>query len=177
VILTLMLIGGVYLLKAIHSTGLTTGNLAYDATLSREADRGLHAGFAWLSTTAATNREVLETDSAANGYSAGYDTALQPRDDGFWQNKKTVTDGDDTIEYVIHRMCSKAGSYDSKGNFCAQTTANTAALGNTSPLGTSQASDTPQYAGAPRVHYVITSRINGGRGASVTNQMIVLIGA
>jgi hypothetical protein len=178
VILALMLIGGVYLLKSVHSTGLTTGNLAYDATLSREADLGLLKGFEWLSKTAAANRSALDKDDAGNGYHAGMDVSLTPRDGNFWADALTVPDtaSGTTIEYVIHRMCSQAGAYDS-GIFCTQTAANTASLGNTTPLGTSLATDTAQYAGAPRIHYVITSRIKGGRGASVTNQMVVLIGA
>jgi Tfp pilus assembly protein PilX len=176
VILALILIGGVYLLKSVHSTGLTTGNLAYDATLSREADLGLHTGFRWLSTTAAANRATLEQDSTANGYVASIGN-VTPRDSTFWNGKKTIVDSETgtTIDYVIHRLCSAPGSYESV--LCTQTAANTAALGNTTPLGASLATDSAQYAGAPRIHYVVTSRISGGRGASVMNQMIVLIGA
>lgn len=175
VILALMLIGGVYLLKSVHSTGLTTGNLAYDATLSRAADRGLLDGFQWLRTTAAANRTTLDQDDPAHGYHASTDISLTPRDTNFWGNKQVITENGTTIEYVIHRLCGQRGSYE--GNDCTQTVANTAALGNTTPLGTSLATDTAQYAGAPRIHYVITSRISGGRGATVTNQMVVLIGA
>jgi Tfp pilus assembly protein PilX len=175
VILVLMLIGGVYLLKSVHSTGLTTGNLAYDATLSRAADRGLLDGFQWLRTTAAANRTTLDQDDPAHGYHASTDISLTPRDTNFWGYKQVITENGTTIEYVIHRLCGQRGSYE--GNDCTQTAANTAALGNTTPLGTSLATDTAQYAGAPRIHYVITSRISGGRGASVTNQMVVLIGA
>lgn len=178
VILALMLIGGVYLLKSVHSTGLTTGNLAYDATLGRAADLGLHEGFQWLSTKAASNRLALNQDDAANGYVASLADEVTPRDRAFWLGKKTIEDDDGlTIEYVIHRLCSRPLSYDDPNNACVQTSANTAALGNTTPVGASLASDAAQYAGAPRIHYVITSRISGGRGASVTNQMVVLIGA
>lgn len=175
VILALMLIGGVYLLKSVHSTGLTTGNLAYDATLSRAADRGLLDGFEWLRTTAAANRATLDQDDPAHGYHASTDMSLTPRDENFWADKQVIAEDGTRIEYVIHRLCNNAGAYATVS--CTQTAANTAALGNTTPLGTSLATDSAQYAGAPRIHYVITSRISGGRGASVTNQMVVLIGA
>nr|WP_314538897.1 hypothetical protein [uncultured Massilia sp.] len=175
VILALMLIGGVYLLKSVHSTGLTTGNLAYDATLSRAADRGLLDGFEWLRTTAATNRATLDQDDLAHGYYASTGMSLTTRDDNFWKGARVIAENGTTIKYVIHRLCRTGGSYDN--NDCTQTAANTAVLGNTTPLGTSLATDSAQYAGAPRIHYVITSRISGGRGASVTNQMVVLIGA
>lgn len=177
VILVLMLVGGIYLLKSVHSTGLTTGNLAYDATLGREADLGLHKAFRWLATTSAASRAKLDQDDNANGYHASLGNDLTPRTDGFWANSVKFAQADGTtVEYVIHRMCNQAGSYDS-GIFCTQTAANTASLGNTTPLGSSLATDTAQYAGAPRIHYVVTSRISGGRGASVMNQLIVLIGA
>jgi Tfp pilus assembly protein PilX len=176
IILAVMLLGSVYLLKSVHSTALTTGNLAYDSTLSREADLGLHTAFAWLSQTAQTNKAALNQDDATNGYVARWDGS-QPRDAGFWSGSLTM-DGDDgtRIEYVIHRLCPMAGAYGGT-NSCMQTAANTATLGNTVALGDSLASDAPSYAGTPQLHYVITARITGGRGANVTNQMIVLIGA
>lgn len=179
IVLALMLVGAVYLLKSVHSTGLTTGNLAYDATLSREADLGLHAGFLWLDTMAAINKTALDSDSAADGYVARL-TTNDVRSSDFWEGSKTIADTDGTrIEYVIHRMCSKSGAYNDPvvNNQCMQTAPNTSRLGNTLAPGESGAVDAPQYAGSPRLHYVVTSRIVGGRGASVTNQMIVLIGA
>lgn len=178
-ILALMLVGAVYLLKAVHSTGLTTGNLAYDSTLSREADLGLHAGFQWLDATAASAKPLLDKNSPADGYVASL-PSQDPRSADFWAGSKTITDGDGTrIEYVIHRMCNKVGAYNDPtiSIECVQTAANTSKAGNTVPIGSSMVSNAPQYAGAPRLHYTITARIAGARGASVTNQMIVLIGA
>jgi len=177
IILAVMLLGSVYLLRSVNSTALTTGNLAYDTTLSREADLGLHTGFAWLSQTAQTNKAALNQDDAANGYVATWDVASQARDAAFWNGSRTITGDDGTsIEYVIHRLCASTGAY-SGTNRCMQTAANTATAGSTVAMGDSLASDAPSYAGTPQLHYVITARITGGRGANVTNQMIVLIGA
>ena len=177
IILAVMLLGSVYLLKSVNSTALTTGNLAYDATLSREADLGLHTAFTWLSQTAQTNKAALNQDDAANGYVATWDAASQPRDGAFWNGSRTIAGDDGTsIEYVIHRLCAATGAY-SGANRCLQTAANTATAGSTVAMGDSLASDAPSYAGTPQLHYVITARITGGRGSNVTNQMIVLIGA
>lgn len=175
IVLAVMLLGSIYLMKAVRSTALTTANLAYDTTLSRAADLGLHTGFAWLSQTAAGDKKKLEQDDPDHGYVARWD-GTQPRIDSFWTGKQTMP-GDDgtTIEYVIHRMCANAGPYDD--GRCVTTSANTATLGNAVALGASLASDAPSYAGIPRLHYVIAARITGGRGASVINQMIVMIGA
>jgi hypothetical protein len=176
IILAVMLIGSVYLLKSSHSTALATGNLAYDATLNRAADLGLHQGFQWLSATAAANKASLEADDLDDGYHASLSTKVTPRDADFWDNAKTVTDADgNTVEYVVHRLCARDGRYD-KDNRCVQTSSVRGSLGNAVALGESLASDAPSYDGAPQLHYVIASRINGARGSSVINQMIVLIG-
>jgi hypothetical protein len=175
IVLAVMLLGSIYLMKSVRSTALTTANLTYDTTLSRAADLGLHTGFAWLSQAAAGDKKKLEQDDPGHGYVARWD-GTQPRSDSFWTGKQTMP-GDDntTIEYVIHRMCADVGPYNDSR--CVTTSANTATLGNAVALGASLASDAPTYAGVPRLHYVIAARITGGRGASVTNQMIVMIGA
>jgi len=177
IILAVMMVTSIYMLRSTHSTALTTGNLAYDATMSRAVDYGLHAGFQWLSSTAATNKGALDKGDAGNGYEALLDMSLSTRDTGFWRNMVTVPDPDgNQIDYVVHRMCAKEGTYD-QSTGCVLTSDNTAPLGNTVALGDSMASDAPQFAGSPQVHYVITARIHGARGGSVVNQMIVLIGA
>lgn len=176
IILAVMLLGSIYLMKSVRSTALTTANLAYDTTLSHAADLGLHTGFRWLSQTSAAAKDKLNADSPADGYVSNWDGSA-PRNDSFWVGKQTIT-GDDgtTIDYVIHRLCANTGAYD-QSNRCVATSANTATLGNAVALGASLASDAPSYAGIPKLHYVIAARITGGRGANVTNQMIVLIGA
>lgn len=177
IVLAVMLLGSIYLMKSVRSTALTTANLAYDTTLSRAADLGLHTGFAWLSGISTGDKTKLNADHPDQGYVASWD-GTQARSDSFWTGKRSI-DGDDgtTIEYVIHRMCANAGAYDDPKNRCVTTSANTAALGNAVALGASLASDAPTYAGIPRLHYVIAARIRDSRGASVTNQMIVMIGA
>jgi hypothetical protein len=177
-----MLVGGIYLLRSTHSTTITTGNLAYDATLSKQADLGLHQGFEWLRSTSANNKAALNASNPDQGYVARLNTAQTPRDpeqSGFWAGSKTITDTatNTRIEYVIHRLCALEGAYDGSTNRCVQTAANKGAAGNRLPFGESGATDAADYAGSPMLHYVITARISGPRGASVTNQMIVLIGA
>lgn len=178
IILAVMLVSSVYLMKSIHSTSFATGNLAYDATLSQSVDLGLHSGFDWLETTARTNKTVFNGDSPANGYVALMDTSLTPRDDAFWDGSKSITGPDgNAIEYVIHRLCLARLPYDDAKNQCVQTAANPWALGSAVGVGNSMARDTPDYSGTPQVHYVITARLRGAKGASVTNQLMVLIGA
>ena len=177
IILVVMMVTSIYMLRSTHSAALTTGNLAYDATMSRAADYGLHAGFQWLSNTAATNKAALNASDAAHGYE---DKLAKPdvHDRDFWNNQVTVTDPDNNqIDYVVHRLCLVDGAYDDPANHCMETAANTSPLGNVVALGDSLAADAPQFAGTPQVHYVITARIHGARGGNVINQLIVLIGA
>jgi hypothetical protein len=98
------------------------------------------------------------------------------RDPDFWAGSKTITDGGTQIEYVIHRLCAARRRYDENNNFCVQTSVERGRSA-TSRWARAARSTRPTYAGAPMLHYVITARISGPRGASVTNQMIVLIGA
>jgi hypothetical protein len=180
IILAVMLVGSIYLLRTTHSTTLTTGNLAYDATLGKQADLGLHTGFEWLRSTSKVNKAALNQVNADAGYVAHLDTSQSARDasqSGFWSGSKTIASGDMQIEYVIHRLCAMDGGYDENKNRCVQTTTTSSAGAGQVPFGQSSAIDTPDYAGTPMLHYVITARISGPRGASVTNQMIVLIGA
>jgi hypothetical protein len=182
IIVAVLLVGSIYLLRNTHSTTLTTGNLAYDATLSKQADLGLHTAFEWLRSTSVSNKVALNSPKTDQGYVAHLDTTQSPRDaqqTGFWAGSKTINgpEANTSIEYVIHRLCAADGGYDESNNRCVQTATDKGSAGNRLPFGQSSAIDTADYAGTPMLHYVITARISGPRGTSVTNQMIVLIGA
>lgn len=176
IILVVMMVTSIYMLRSTHSAALTTGNLAYDATLSRAADYGLHVGFQKLHDTAQSSKTDLNADQTW-GYVSSIDTTIGPDDKAFWTGYITVSGPDNNqIDYVIHRLCSVPGAYDSANNHCMQTAAATGALGTSVGVGDSMASDASQFAGQPQLHYVISARIHGSRGASVMNQLIVLIG-
>ncbi|TXF98521.1 pilus assembly PilX family protein [Massilia arenae] len=176
IMMLVMLVTGIYLLKSTNSTTLTAANLAYDASLSRAADLGLHEGFEWLKEKSVADKIALDGNLPDEGYSAIRQPGLNSRDDGFWDSAMTVEGpGETSVEYVIHRMCRNTGPYDGD-NDCVQTAANTAILGTPVAIGESLASDAPNYAGSPQLHYVITARIQGARGGTVVNQMVVLIG-
>ncbi len=177
IVLAIMLVSGAYLLKASNTSTLTAGNLAYQSTLSRANDRALMEGSEWLAATWVNNRASLDGDIAAGGYVATLDTTQNVRSPGFWVGKKTIVDSNqNSIEYVIHRLCSRALSFNAPTNQCMQTTANTSQLGTTVALGASLASNTINLAGNPQLHYIITARIYGPRGGNVISQLAVLMG-
>jgi hypothetical protein len=180
IMLVVMLISSIYLLRSSLSSTLLISNLAYDAALGKAADLGLLTGFQWLRNTAVDNKALLNDDSADHGYVATFDTTQSVSSSEFWVGSVTLVDGDNRIEYVIHRMCALKGAYDKSfpiPNSCMQTAPNTSSLGNAAPLGASLASDSTNLVGAPQVHYIVTARIFGVRGGNVVNQCVVLIGA
>lgn len=177
IVLVVMLISGAYLLKASNTTTMTTSNLAYQAALNKANDLALMTGAEWLSSTWTTNKALLDSDSPDDGYIATLDTTLTVHSTNFWTSKKTTVDSSgNTIEYVIHRLCSQAQPYNAGTNQCMQTTANPITLGTSIALGSSLSSTAVQLAGAPQLHYIITARIFGPRGGDVISQMAVLIG-
>jgi Tfp pilus assembly protein PilX len=177
IVLTIMLISGAYLLKSSNTSTMTAANLAYQSTLNRAADRALLEGSEWLASTWTSNRAALIANDGANGYVATLDTTQTVRTPAFWIGKKTITDSNNvTIDYVIHRLCSRALAYDDPVNQCMQTTANVTTLGTTVALGATLAQTGVQLAGNPQLHYIITARIYGPRGGNVISQLAVLMG-
>lgn len=86
IMLTVMLIGSIYLLRSSTSTTLTVANLAYDSALSKEADLGVHRAFQWLSTL--PSRSVLNANSPGDGYVATLDPTWTVSSPGFWTGSK-----------------------------------------------------------------------------------------
>lgn len=176
IILLVMLISSIYLLKSSNTTTLTAANLAYDSAQSRAVDFGLYQGYEWLDKTHRTSKGTLDTSVAAAGYVASNDINQGVRSAAFWAGSRTVELGNQRIEYVIHRMCDRQLPYNHKDNKCVQTADNPYAAGAALPPGSSLALPTPRYNGIPRVHYLVTARMNGARGGNVVNQMVVLMG-
>lgn len=178
IVLTIMLMSGAYLLKSSNSVTMSTSNLAYQSLLNKANDLALMTASEWLASTWAANRLQLELNVPAAGYVANLDTTQTVNSSNFWAGKATIptADGNNTIEYVIHRVCRTAGPWNVLPNTCMQTSANTYSLGTSVALGSSLSSTAVQLAGSPQLHYVITARIYGPRGGNVISQMAVLMG-
>ncbi|AKU20690.1 hypothetical protein MJ904_22775 [Massilia sp. MB5] len=176
IMLAVMLVSSIYLLRSSTSTTITTANLAYDSALSKSADLGIHTAFAWLSTVA---KSQLNADVAASGYVSTLNPVHTVSTPAFWNGSVTIDDPakENRIEYVIHRMCTFAGAYNSTvpPNSCTVTAAK-AKVKAATMVGDSLSSDAPAYQGKPELHYVITSRIFGPRGGNVVNQAVVMMG-
>lgn len=186
IMLTVMLFSGIYLMRASNSAALMSSNLAYERDISRRADFGLSTAYDWLSATARNDatKGSLDGDLPANGYISTYSCTASNcyRDAAFWANSVTINDpSGNPVEYVIHRMCQYPVAYNGKfgalDNQCVQTTAVAAVSASGAVAGTSLSSDSETYTTLPQIHYAITARVPGVKGASVINQLVVMIGA
>jgi len=195
IMLVVMLFSAIYLMRASNNAALMASNLAYQRAISRSADFGLSAAYDTLSATAnnPATKGNLDSDHPGFppstptgwGYLSSYSCAASNcyRDAAFWLGSATVTDpSGNPVEYVIHRMClypntAYNGNYGVLPNQCVQTTAIPAAAGGGAVAGASLSSDSETYTMLPQIHYVITARVPGVKGASVINQMVVMIGA
>ena len=186
IMLVVMLFSGIYLMRASNNATLMSGYLAYERDISRRADFGLSNGYDWLSATAnnVATKVNLDSDQPANGYNATYACTASNcyRDAAFWTNSLTVNDpSGNPVEYVIHRMCQYPVAYNGKfgaiDNQCVQTTATTPVGAGGVQAGGSLTSDADTFLTLPAIHYVITARVPGVKGASVINQLVVMIGA
>lgn len=182
----IMIVSALYMLRRSSSTTAMASNLSYQRTVVQATDFGLETAHLWLTTTASTNKALLDQNSPANGYVASY-PYLGPNqpatytDTQFWNGSVTVNFTDaignaTSIEYVIHRYCTMAGAYNASANSCVLSS--TAASTQTGVVvGTSAAADTEALDAPSRVHYLITARLIGGaRGASSINETVVMIG-
>jgi len=186
IMLVVMLFSGIYLMRASNNATILASNLAYERDISRRADFGLSTGYDWLSATSANpaTKDNLIADQPAAGYTATYACIASNcyRDAGFWVNAVTVNDPTgNPVQYVIHRMCQFAVRYNDKfgpaDNQCVQTTAVATVSAAGAVAGASLSSDSETYTMLPQIHYVITARVPGAKGASVINQLVVMIGA
>lgn len=179
IMLTVMLVSSIYLLKSSTSTTLTTANLAYDSSLSKAADLGVHTAFAWLK--GLPSKAVLTANVPAQGYVATLNSAWTVSSPEFWTGSVTIEDTatpHNRIEYVIHRMCAFNGLYNDPGppaNQCVLSAAKSSVAAPTA-IGSSLSSNAPNYQGQPQLHYVVTARISGPRGGNVMTQAVVMMG-
>ncbi|MBP9713356.1 MAG: hypothetical protein KBD60_06620 [Sterolibacterium sp.] len=181
IMFVVMLIGSVYLMRSSTNATIMAGNLANERAISRSTDFGLSEAYLWLSSQAnsSATKPGLDNNQTANGYRATFNPAISYRDEAYWNGSRTVTaQGSTEVEYVIHRMCMFSGSYNSvlPSNTCVQSLVSSGANSSGARAGDSLAADASDYDSLPQIHYVITARVRGVKGASVVNQMVVMIG-
>ena len=116
VTLVLFMLAGLATLRAVDSSTLMTGNLAFREATTQASDYGTETARQWL----LNNQTSLTSDNANAGYSAYIDASFNPKSlalSAFYPLSSgavqvvggTIPAGYD-VYYVIHRMCRVTGA-------------------------------------------------------------------
>jgi Tfp pilus assembly protein PilX len=184
IVLVAMSLAGIALMRSVDTNVLIAGNLAFRQGATMAADWGIEAARSWLDANKAGT--TLENDQPGvtngGGYWANWQSAADlyggtstTADDYNWNNATVVgTDaGGNEVRYVIHRLCSQAGSTTSSSVSCVK-------VGGAGGAGASSSGTkgTTSYgsAGLPGVsstYYRVTVRVAGPRNTLSYVQAIV----
>lgn len=124
--LVVMSIAAVALIRSVDTNTTIAGNLSFQQSALISADRGVESAVAWVGTQVVSNVASLNTHIPASGYFATYgslgagvdlEDRAQLKADSTWTDYSTAatgagmtagkeTDTNNTIDYIIERMCS-----------------------------------------------------------------------
>jgi type IV pilus assembly protein PilX len=194
VALVVMSLAAVALIRNVDTNTKIAGNLSFKQSALISADRGVEAAMAWIQTTANANPATLDNSVAANGYYAIYgdldlNSATTPalnlddrnilKSDSTWSTYATLAtgtgitngiedDGQNTISYIIERMCTaELPPANDVNNKCL--------FGASEPGGGSKGVKTAEEAGAiissqASPVYRVTVRVTGPQNTQVYSQ-------
>lgn len=175
IILIAMTLGGVALVRSVDTTNLIAGNLSFRESAVLAGERATEqAVIGWLQPMTLAKDPSLHTDSAANGYRAvRQDPPAGTAWDTFWNTTlaaqavtATPDAANNTVSYVIHRLCDAAVAPHLTNCSKPPSNANTGGsfgAGSVSTITSSQ------------VYYRITARIAGPRNTVAYVQTIVAL--
>ena len=167
IVMVAMTLTGLALSNSVTTGVLVAGNLAFQRGATSSADAGLEAARAWLS---AQDGDTLRVDGTTNGYVASWATTFNPSTYNWSGNAVTVgTDGaNNTVQYVIHRLCSTSGL---TANAPTQSCVTLQLTGASSSKGGGSYGDT-HLSGSTSVYYRVTVRVSGPRNTVSFVQMV-----
>lgn len=175
IVLVAMILAAITLMRSVDTATLVAGNLTFKQRATHAGDEGIRQGFLWLRNTVTNNPAALINSDSASGY-----FSTQHASDPYWNptlnwpTAGVVTlpadAGDNTVSYVIHRLCTMPGlSYNAPGQKCATYTGNSNAA-----AGGSQSVDAPEFSGVTYVYYRVTARVEGPRKTVSYIQSLIL---
>ena len=175
VVLVAMSLGGVAILRSVDTATLIAGNYAFKQGTLQGANVGIESAIKWIS----TNQSNLNNDST--GYyswaSRLTDQRFKWEDPTIWSNAQTVgTDAaGNTVQYVIHRLCSSPGPV-STANLCATNIgAGDAAAVDAPAEGNSSVVGSRAFTSPPKMYLRVIARSTGPRNAISYVQAMVLV--
>jgi type IV pilus assembly protein PilX len=155
IVLVAMTLAGIAIMRSVDTGVQISGNVAFKQSTLSAADRGIDDAFQFLTNNVTSG--LLNNNYGDNAYYAAVTDPASWADDGVWADAKLLPEDDagNTVSYVIHRVCDKAGLYS--GVNCAQTPKTGGEAGN------SQAIFGNQFTATPIVYYRVTVRVDGPR--------------
>ena len=172
IMLVAMTLGGLAMMRSVHTTTAIAGNLAFQQAATNSADTGVEAAVAWLENNNGTG--VLYNDIPANGYAATKTTADDPSSNQDWTDlwtsvwvprgvvtvaqtsASTVDAAGNTVQYAIQRLCNATGNPTGSAG-CAVSPVEATQTGNSKSGGNAKLTVSTQ------VYYRITVRVSGPR--------------
>lgn len=180
IVLVAMTIAGIALVRSVDTGNLVAGNMAFKQGATLAADGGTEAAISWL--TPLNGSVTLYTNDATKGYYATSQDTLDPTNSHAsatvpavdWDDNNcsglsfsvcvkpapSITIGDNTVSYIVNRLCATETDPNSTDNTCAtyQTSS------STSPKrGELKYGDDKRFEPLPGPYYRIVSRVKGPR--------------
>ncbi len=164
VVLVAMTLAGIAMVRQITSGVGIAGNIGFRQNALTASDLGIESGRSFLNTISTSNPTVLESDNLPGYYASWPSTPIDFTKPAIWANATTLpTDSTgNTVSYIVHRMCSSAGSRTLPTNQCVLQDS-TAGIVGVSPV---------ELVKNGQPFYRITARVQGVRGSTTFVQVM-----
>lgn len=181
IVLVALTLAGIALVRSVNTGNMIAGNLAFKEGAILAGDAGTEAAINWLKTVAGTASAYNNQPTAGyyatsqdtldmTGNSGDPDRALVDWDSNNCNNATTsacitpsvaISAGaDNSVRYVIHRLCQTTGDPNATTNSCASFQAQDSSSPNRGGL---EYGDDKRFESLPTEYYRITSRVKGPR--------------
>ncbi len=180
IVLVAMTLAGIGLVRSVDTGNMVAGNLAFKQGATLAGDAGTEAAIGWL--TPLNGANTLYTNNAASGYYATSQSTLDPTNSHSaatvpavdWEDNNcsgltfstcvkpapAISVGDNSVSYIIHRLCQVEKDPNSVDNTCVTYQSST----STSPKrGELKYGDDKRFEPLPGPYYRIVSRVKGPR--------------
>ena len=176
VVLVAMSLGGVAILRSVDTSTLIAGNYAFRQGALQGANMGIETAINWIS----QNQSNLTTDST--GYYSWTSRLGAQRfaweDPNSWTNAAPVgTDAaGNTVQYVIHRLCTAPGAAGTAANPCATNIGSGGATAYDAPAeGSSSVGGSSAFTAPTKMYLRVIARSVGPRNSVSYVQAMVLV--
>lgn len=180
IVLVAMTLAGIGMVRSVETGNMVAGNLAFKQGATLAGDAGTEAAIAWLEPL--NGSATPYNDQPLYGYYATSQTTLDITgssndptrtvvdwDDNDCNNvphstcikpAAAIAVGDNSVTYIIHRLCQAEGDPNGQGNTCVTYQS---ADSNSPKRGELKYGESARFQPLPGPYYRITSRIKGPR--------------